>query len=102
MHAKRKYDATAMIKTENMKSILTPNNDDDLKNVEFKLRLSELLDDINEGNKVLKEMNLIIICKEDDISILKNNPYEYEVINLDMPYDPAYPQIFPPPFIFHH
>lgn len=82
LHAKRKYDATSMMKTKNMTYVPKANNDDDLRQVEFKLRLSQLVDELEAGVKNLKEMTLIVVW-EDDISGLKNNIYEYEVIDLE-------------------
>lgn len=82
LHAKRTYDATAMIKTPNMSSIPNPSNDSDLKFIEFKLRLSELLDDIENKEKELKKMSLIIVW-EDDISGSAVKPEEYEIITLE-------------------
>jgi hypothetical protein len=71
-----------MFKTEKMTSIPIPNNDKDLQNVEFKLRLSQLLDDIDSGLKEFLEMNFIVVW-EDDISSSPNNSYEYDVISLE-------------------
>lgn len=82
LHAKRKYDATAMIKIAGMKAIPTPNNDSDLKTVEFKLRLSELIDEIEDRTKELKKMTLIIVW-EDDAFDSKDKPEEYEIISID-------------------
>lgn len=79
LHSKRKYDATAMIKTENMPSIPTPTNDSDLRYVEFKLRLSELLDDLENKDKVLKDMTLIIVWENDVTDLYE----EYDVIDLE-------------------
>lgn len=78
LHSKQKYDAKAMIKTGNMSLIPIPNYDSDLRNVEFKLRLSQLIDDLENKDKVLKDITLMIVWENDVI-----DSEVYDIIDLD-------------------
>ena len=82
LSAKQKYDGKGMIKLQNMKEIPTPYNDADLKTIEFKLKLSALLDDFENGDKDLKDITFLVIW-EDDISNTDKMPENYGVIDID-------------------
>jgi hypothetical protein len=82
LHAKRKYDATAMMKTASMQAIPRPTNDNDLKNIEFKLLVSDLIEELEDGKKTLAELTLIVVW-EDDITGNPNAPSQYEVIPIE-------------------
>ncbi|MEM2146775.1 MAG: hypothetical protein QW279_15535, partial [Candidatus Jordarchaeaceae archaeon] len=64
-------------------TFLEPRSDRDLSNTEFKVYLSDLIDDFDSGRKVIEGLNLIIIWEDDlDRQYPRGHIY-YEVINIE-------------------
>ena len=81
LHSKLKYDGKFMAKLETQSSIKKANSDNELGIVEFKLRLSDLIDELDNDKKVLKQINLVIVW-EDDFAQFPKYEGDYEVIDL--------------------
>jgi len=60
-----------------------PKSDRDLNNVEFKVKLSSLIQDLDDGLKILDEINLIIIWRNDFTEEYRRGHSYYEVIPIE-------------------
>lgn len=75
------YDGKILIHFPNLSSPLpSPQSDRDLNTIEFKVNLSSLIDDFDNGDKYLEEINLIVIWKDDFIEAFRERHPYYEVI----------------------
>ena len=60
-----------------------PHSDRDLNNVEFKVKLSSLIEDLDEGRKFLDEISLVIVWDNDfGLEFRRGHPY-YEIIPVE-------------------
>jgi hypothetical protein len=73
------YDGKALIHYEGIK-INPPRSDKDLHNVEFKVRLSDLIDDFETGRKTSSNLHLIIVWEDDFDEKYPSGHVNYEVI----------------------
>jgi hypothetical protein len=72
------YDGKGMMKLVSMSEIPNPNSDRDLQNFEFKLRLSDIIDDFESGKKRPGELALIIVWEDDQ----PNHP-DYQIVDVN-------------------
>jgi hypothetical protein len=73
------YDGKALIHYEGVE-INPPHSDKDLQNIEFKVRLSDLIDDFDTGRKLPSDLSLIIVWEDDFDKEYPNGHINYEVI----------------------
>ena len=71
-----------MMKTARMQTIPHAANDNDLKNVEFKLHVSDLIEELEDGKKNLADITLVVVW-DDDITGNPDAPSQYEVISIE-------------------
>jgi hypothetical protein len=62
-----KYDGKGMMKIASAGVMPTPRSDDDLRNFEFKFKLSEIVDDFESGKKKPGDITLIVVWESDEI-----------------------------------
>lgn len=58
----------------------TPQSDRDLNTIEFKVNLSSLIEDFDNGDKYLEEINLIVIWEDDFNEVFRERHPYYEII----------------------
>jgi len=63
-------------------AMTTPISDNDLSTVEFKLHLSDLIDDLDQGRKRTEDMKLIIVWEDDFAQELPQGHMHFEVIGV--------------------
>ena len=79
MSQKATYDGRAAIKLSNMAEVPIPSTDSDLKNVEFKLEVSDLIDDFEQDVKSPSEIQLVVVWND----TIKANITDYQVLDID-------------------
>ena len=79
MSQKAKYDGRASIRLSHMDQVPMPNVDDDLQNVEFKLEISDLIDDFEHELKFPSEIQLVVVWDE----TIKSAITDYQVLDID-------------------
>ncbi len=75
------YDGRFLIKYPGL-NVGSPQSDNDLSNIEFKVRLSDLVDDFDEGRKSPGAIKLIIVWRDDFGSVYRKGHANYEVIGV--------------------
>jgi hypothetical protein len=75
------YDGRFLIHYPNIE-IGTPSSDNDLSTIEFKLKLSDLIDDFDEGRKSPGEVKLIIVWQDDFARSYPRGHTNYEVVEI--------------------
>jgi len=73
------YDGKVLIHYEGI-SINPPHSDKDLNNMEFKVYLSDLIDDFETGRKLSSDLHLIIVWEDDFDEKYPTGHLSYEVI----------------------
>jgi hypothetical protein len=73
------FDGKMMIHYKEV-DINPPHSDRDLSNVEFKVYLSDLIDDFDTGRKVITNLNLIIVWEDDFDRRYSNGHIHYETV----------------------
>jgi len=80
--ARETYDGKMLIYYPGI-SMSTPLSDNDLSTIEFKVRLSDLIDDIDEGRKRTEDMKMIIVWEDDFTQAFPHGHMHFEVINVE-------------------
>ena len=76
---KARYDGKAAIRLSNMNGVPTPNSDGELRNVEFKLELRDLVDDFENETKFPGEIHLIVVWDD----TLSASISDYQVVDIE-------------------
>jgi hypothetical protein len=79
LSSREPYDGKFLIHWKGL-SISPPHSDRDLSNVEFKVYLSDLIDDFEEGRKLSSDLHLIIVWEDDFDKKYPSGHLSYEVI----------------------
>ena len=79
MSQKARYDGRASIQLSYMSEVPAPNADSDLLNVEFKLEISDLIDDFEHELKLPSEIQLVVVWND----TIKANITDYQVLSID-------------------
>lgn len=82
LSSKTPYDGMGVMKLAGQTDFPQPKRDSDLKFFEFKLRLSQLLEDFAEARKDPRQLTLIVVW-EDDFSAVKDRFSDYEVVDIE-------------------
>ena len=78
LNQKTRYDGRGVMKLSNQNQIPEPSNDSDIKNIEFKLKITNLIADFDDDIKDLNDLALIIVWENDFIE----HP-DYDMINIE-------------------
>ena len=76
---KAKYDGRASLQLSYMSEVPTPNTDSDLRNVEFKLDVRDLIDDFENEIKLPSEIQLVVVWDD----AIPANITDYQVLDID-------------------
>jgi len=76
------YDGKALIHYEGVE-INPPHSDKDLHNIEFKVHLSDLINDFETGRKRSSDLSLIIVWEDDFDKVYPTGHINYEVISAE-------------------
>ncbi len=76
---KARYDGRAVMKRSDQSSIIEPASDSDLRNIEFKLELTDLIDDFENEIKHPNEISLVIVWDD----TLKPGLSDYQVVGVE-------------------
>jgi len=79
---RERYDGKMLIQYPNI-SITAPRSDRDLNAIEFKVYLSDLVDDFEKGRKRAEDINFIIVWVDDFIQQYPKGHVDFEVINIE-------------------
>jgi hypothetical protein len=74
-----RYDARGVMKLSNEPTIRLPTADGDLKNIEFKLHLVQVINDFEEESKFPREISLIVVWEDS----LPRTIVDYEVVDIE-------------------
>lgn len=79
LHQRARYDGRGIMKLSSQEAAPTPNNDADLRNIEFKLRLRDLISDFEEEAKFPSELSLIVTWEDS----LPPAMVDYQVVDIE-------------------
>ena len=79
MSQRSKYDGRASLKLSNMTELPAPSNDNDLRNVEFKLDIGDLIDDFENDIKSPSEIQLVVVWDD----TIKTDITDYQILSID-------------------
>lgn len=74
-----RYDARGVMKISNEPTMRAPTADGDLRNIEFKLELVEVINDFEEESKFPREISLIVLWDDS----LPRRIVDYEVVDIE-------------------
>ena len=79
MSQKARYDGRASIQLSNQQAVPTPETDSNLRNVEFKLDVNDLIDDFETETKFPSEIQLVVVWDD----TIKSEITDYQVLDVN-------------------
>ena len=79
MSQKATYDGRASMQLSHMSEVPIPSDDSDLQNVEFKLEISDLIDDFEHEVKMPAEIQLVVVWDD----TIKSTVTDYQMLDID-------------------